>query len=63
VSVLRPIANRTVIDMTFEKLADAKDTAVALTYQPISAAWLKESKARGGNAIDLDPGLGTFIGK
>jgi FAD/FMN-containing dehydrogenase len=57
------IANRTVIDMTFEKLGDAANTAVALTYQPISAAWLRESAARGGNALDLDPKLGTFIGE
>ncbi|KAI0532408.1 hypothetical protein GGR58DRAFT_507472 [Xylaria digitata] len=55
------IANRTVIDMTFDRLADAANAAVALTYQPVSAAWLRESAARGGNAIDLDPKLGTFI--
>ncbi|KAF1829173.1 FAD binding domain protein [Decorospora gaudefroyi] len=55
------IANRTVIDMTFERLADAQNAAVALTYQPVSESWLKASERRGGNAIDLDPGLGTFI--
>ncbi|KAL9072099.1 MAG: hypothetical protein Q9157_005225 [Trypethelium eluteriae] len=55
------IANRTVIDMTFAKLADAANVAVALTYQPISSAWLRESAARGGNVLSLDPELGTFI--
>lgn len=57
------IANRTIIDMTFERVADAENAAVALTYQPISASWLKESYARGGNALNIDPKLGTFIGK
>jgi len=49
--------------MTFDKLADAANAAVALTFQPISAAWLRESAARGGNALDLNPRLDTFIGE
>ena len=57
------IANRTVMDMTSENLGDVADVAVALTYQPISAAWLRESEKRGGNALGLDPELGTFIGE
>lgn len=57
------IANRTIIDMTFEKLGNAANLSAALTYQPISAAMLEESAARGGNVLDLDPDLGTFIGK
>lgn len=36
---------------------------VASTQQTITKAWLEAAKASGGDAIDLDPEDGNFVGK
>lgn len=36
---------------------------VASTQQTITKAWLTAARASGGDAIDLDPANGNFVGK
>jgi hypothetical protein len=56
------IANRTVFDKVFAELTAVEGAVVSINMQPISGAMLRASSARGGNALDIDPATGTFIG-
>ncbi|KAI1355393.1 hypothetical protein F5Y01DRAFT_327106 [Xylaria sp. FL0043] len=55
------IVNETVFELASPVLSKIPNSTVSLTYQPVSQDWLEASKTSGNNALDLDPGLGTFI--
>lgn len=53
--------NRTVIQQADLFLPTTAN--IAFTFQPISKQWLQASRAAGGDALDVDPRDGPFIGK
>lgn len=46
-----------------QALKDVAGSSVSLAIQPITKAHLQAAQKAGGDAIDLDPSLGTFICK
>lgn len=46
-----------------ESLKDVAGSQSSLDIQPITKAQLQAARSAGGDAIDLDPSLGTFICK
>jgi FAD/FMN-containing dehydrogenase len=52
-----------VIGDALAQLKDVRDLVVELAYQPISAKWLQAARDNGGDAMDLDPKDGDFVGK
>ena len=57
------LLNTTITETALEQLHDVADCFLGLSFQPITQAWLAAARASGGDAIDLDPAAGTFIGK
>ena len=45
------------------QLQNISGIQVVLSIQPISQNWLKAARVAGGDAFDLDPDDGSFIGK
>lgn len=56
------LANDIVIGGSLEQLKNVANCSLSLAFQPITQAWLKAARASGGDAIDLDPNDGTFLG-
>lgn len=57
------LANKTIITAALEQLKSVTGCTITLAFQPISKSWLKAARASGGDAIDLDPADGGFVGK
>jgi hypothetical protein len=57
------LANHTFIPAALSQLADIPNATTSITYQQISQAWLTAAVAAGGDAIDLDPANGGFLGE
>lgn len=51
-----------VIPSANEHLKDIEGSTASIAYQPISHAWLQAARNSGGDAIDLDPAKGSFVG-
>lgn len=57
------LANTTFIKAATEQVSDLSDLLTSITYQTITEDWLNAARASGGDAIDLDPADGAFLGK
>ncbi|KAF9894897.1 hypothetical protein FE257_004519 [Aspergillus nanangensis] len=55
------IVNHTVFDQARTTLQHVADLSISFSFQPISKAWIEAAKARGGDAMDLDPNDAPFI--
>lgn len=56
------LANDIVIDGALAQLQNVTNCSLSLAFQPITQAWLEAARVSGGDAIDLDPNDGTFLG-
>lgn len=57
------LANTTFIKAATEQVSDLSDLLTSITYQTITEDWLNAARASGGDAIDLHPADGAFLGK
>jgi hypothetical protein len=57
------LANQTFVTAALSQLADIPNATTSITYQLITHSWLAAARASGGDAIDLDPANGGFIGE
>jgi hypothetical protein len=57
------LTNTTFIQAAMEQVSDLSDLLTSITYQTITEDWVKAARASGGDAIDLDPTDGAFLGK
>ena len=51
-----------VIPPAVAQLSNVNGSSVSIAIQPISQPFLRAARAAGGDAIDLDPADGAFIG-
>lgn len=54
--------NETVIGPALTQLKNVENCFASIGMQPIKASWLQAARAAGGDAIDLDPVDGNFLG-
>ncbi|CAI7653218.1 unnamed protein product [Penicillium pancosmium] len=57
------LANNTFFETAIEQVSDLPDLLTSITFQTITEDWLDAALASGGDAIDLDPAEGGFLGK
>lgn len=57
------LANNTFFDTAIKEVSDLPDLLTSITFQTITEDWLDAARASGGDAIDLDPAEGSFLGK
>lgn len=56
------ILNETITGAALAQLKDIEGCYAGLIFQPVSKSWLMAAQASGGDALDLDPADGDFIG-
>lgn len=56
------ILNQTITGAALAQLNQIEGCYVGLSFQPVTKSWLAAAQAAGGDALDLDPADGDFIG-
>lgn len=56
------LINETVPSIALSMLGDVENSFVGLSMQPVTKSHLQAARDAGGDAIDLDPNDGDFIG-
>jgi len=56
------LLHQTISSAALSQLGSIQSCYVGLSFQPVTRSWLAAARASGGDALDLDPADGDFIG-